>query len=186
MKVWFSSVARLTTEHDRTDVNVVLGLGRSVDNHGTDDSSRVLGRVMSVVPCRPIKTGEEFVSEAFPGCNGTLGDTGGTIFPWSSLLQETVPVNDRAFLGGCDVVVYFDDDLVAPIGLYQRPGKGAVDEQDIPLISIWGNDSTADGEIVGSDNSGPWPVSVRVGAPVGELAPGVSAGERVVGEKEGD
>lgn len=178
--------ARLTTEHDRPDVNIILGLARTMDHYGTDDSAGVLSRVVSVVPGRPIKTGEEFVSEALPGRNGALGDTRRAILPRSPLLQEAVPVNDGAFLRSRDVVVYIDDDLVAPIGLYQRPGKGAVDEQDIPLISVWGDDTAADGEVVGPDDSCSWPVPIGVGAPVGELSPGVSAWERVVGEEEGD
>ena len=95
-------------------------------------------------------------------------------------------MNDCPLLRGCDVVVYIDDDLVAPVSLYQRPGKGAVDEEDIPLITIGGDDSTAEGEIVGPDNSGSWPVTVWVGVVVGELAPRVAAWERVVGEEVDD
>lgn len=47
-----------------------------------------------------------------------------------------MPVNRSSLIGVRDVVMHIDNDGVTPVCLYDGPGKGSVDKQDVPLIPV--------------------------------------------------
>lgn len=175
-----------TTEHNWAKVNVVSGCGRAVDDHRAYHSSRILSRVVGMVPSGAIQAGHELVCKAFAGRNGALGDSWCSILPWGPLLKEAMPVNNRSLFRSRYVVVNCHDNLVTPVGFDQRPGKSTVDEENISLVSIRRDHPTTKGEFVVSDNTSSWPVPVWVGTPVGKLTPRIAMGQRVVGEEKGE
>ena len=88
-----------------------------------------------------------------------------------------------AFFWPCDIVVDVDNDLVPPVGLYERPGEGIVDKQHRPIVSIGGDDAAADGEIVCPDDACIGIVDVRVGVPVVQFPPRITVRQGVVSEE---
>jgi len=92
-------------------------------------------------------------------------------------------MDTRALFWPCDVVVDVDNDLVTPVGLDERPGEGIIHKQHRPIVSIRGDDATADGEIVCSDDAGIGIVDVRVGVPVVQFPPRITVRQGVVFEE---
>ena len=95
-----------------------------------------------------------------------MRDTGCAVVPGGTLMEETVPVDGCALLRRRDVVEDVDNDLITPVCFDQGGGKGAVDQQDVPLVSIWCNDSSADDKVVGSHCSCYGTLGVLIVAPV--------------------
>jgi hypothetical protein len=51
-----------------------------------------------VPPTGTIKFGAEAIGEAFARSDGTLAQTGSSIIPWSTFLEETVPMHGGTFI----------------------------------------------------------------------------------------
>jgi hypothetical protein len=81
-----------------------------------------------------------------------------------------------------DVVMHGNLNSVTPVGLDQWAGVGSIDEEDISLISIWGNDTAANGEIITSYDTCVGARVIVVGVR-GESAPWISIGGWIVGKK---
>lgn len=75
-----------------------------------------------------------------------------------------------------------DLNSVTPVSLDHWAGKSTIDEEDISLISVRGNDTTADGEIIGSYNTCVGTRVIVVCASV-ESAPGIAIGGWIVGKE---
>lgn len=75
-----------------------------------------------------------------------------------------------------------DLDNVTPVGLDQGGGKSTINEKYISLVTIWGNNTTANGEIITSYDAcvGVGVIVVGVG---GESAPWEPIGGWIVGKE---
>lgn len=69
-------------QSDRTQVNVIVSIARSMDYHRTPCTIDVLTRVMRVIPCRTIRRSLETVSVAAAGRYRAHGDSGDTVHPF--------------------------------------------------------------------------------------------------------
>lgn len=93
------------------------------------------------------------VSELLARRDRTLGDSRDTILPRPVLLQNAVPVKSGALCRLGDIVVKSDLDSVSPVGFDQRTGELAVDEEDITLVAIRSDDTSANGKVIGADDT---------------------------------
>jgi hypothetical protein len=100
------------------------------------------------LPTKLTEISDERISELLARSNRALGDGGNAILPRPVLLQDTMPVKGGAFLRLSDVVAKSDLNGVSPVGLNQRPGELIIDEKDITLVAIRGDDTATDGEVV--------------------------------------
>ena len=108
---------------------------------------------MRMVPRCPEEGGLKAIRERRAGCDRTLLDGSSPVKVRCALLQEAMLV-ERSTLGRpIDLVVHGDDDRIAPIGLNQRAGELAVDEDDAAVDAIWSNVATSDGEVVAAGPS---------------------------------
>lgn len=71
---------------------------------------------------------------------------------------------------------------VTPVGLDQGARISTIDEEDISLISVWCNNTAANGKIITSDDARVRARVIVVGVDV-ESAPWESIGSWIVGEK---
>jgi hypothetical protein len=85
---------QLTSQEDRPQINIIwVGLWYwSMDDHGSQDSSGVLGRVMGMIPRGAIDVRAESVSEGTARRNWALRNRWNTIIPRSSFLKEAMPL----------------------------------------------------------------------------------------------
>lgn len=120
-----------------------------MDHQRAYEAARILRGVMRVIPRTPVQRRHELIREALPRRHGTLRHRGRAVLPGRSLLEESVPVQRRAFFRARDVVMQSHLDGVTPVGLDQGAGKGAIDQEDVALVAIGGNDAAANGEVVG-------------------------------------
>ena len=123
-------------KHDRTDIAIIVFLGRSIDYHGTHDSSRVLGAVMCVVPTGSVKLCLVDIGERVPWSNGALTNCRHTVIPGSFFLEHTVPVHRCSFQWIVDLVMDSHVDNVSPVCLYGRPRVLSIDQDDVPFYSV--------------------------------------------------
>lgn len=93
-------------------------------------------------------------------------------------------MNSRAVFGVGDVVPHIDNNHVTPVCFDQRPRKGTIDKKNFAFITIWGDEPTADCEVVVSRHARVWVFDIRVGPRVCELAPWIAVRKRVVGKHE--
>ena len=121
-------------DHDGAQIDVIVGRGRSVDNHRTQDTGTVLGGEVCVIPCCAILSGLETVCLSLTRCNRTLSDTRHAIFRIGIQLSEAVPVDASAI--GLEVVVHSDFDPVTPVGLQEGTRVLAVDDEHLLWCAI--------------------------------------------------
>lgn len=125
----------------------------------------------------------ELVGVALAGGNGALADGRDTILPLSVLLTESVPMQGGTFRVVVNVVVDRDLDPVSPVCLNGGAGVSSVHQEDLTLISIWGDDTSADGEVIVADDTSAGPLLVVVRAVGCQRAPREAVGQRVVVQK---
>jgi len=149
-------------EDDRTHVNVVRLSLRTVDNNGTKSTTRVLSRVMGVVPGGAVELSLEAVGEGLARSNWALLDSGSTIIVRSTNLEETVPVKG----GSVRLEQIGDSHLnpITPVGLDERTGELAVYNDTGLLNTIGSNGLSRNREVVLARNASVWPARVGVGA----------------------
>ena len=82
---------------------------------------------MRVIPACPVKIGFEAIRERAAWSNWTLLDRRHAIKPWGRFLQETMPVQRRAFFGTGNLIVDSYLDGISPIGFYRRTWELSVD-----------------------------------------------------------
>ena len=82
------------TDEDRTGIDIVLGVLWAVDNEGAVETTRVLGRVVGMIPGGAVQIGLEAVGEGSAWRNGTLLDGGHAVEPGSFLLEESVTCSE--------------------------------------------------------------------------------------------
>lgn len=107
-----------TVYHDRTDVDVVVDVPWSVNDHWPVEPTGILRRVVRVVPRRAVEIGSELVCEALAGGDRALGQPRHAIHPRRSVLEKPVPVDCSAF-GRiiCDEIVDLDFYPIPPVSL---------------------------------------------------------------------
>jgi hypothetical protein len=59
-------------QHDRADINIILSMSGTIDNHGAEHSIGILSAIMRVVPACSINIRSERISESAVRGNGTL------------------------------------------------------------------------------------------------------------------
>ena len=77
-------------DEDRTGIDIVLGVLRAVNDEGAVQTTRILGRVVGVIPGGAIEIGLEAVGERSAWCDGTLLDGRHAVEPRGFLLEESV------------------------------------------------------------------------------------------------
>jgi hypothetical protein len=166
-------------QKDGADVDVILGLARAIDDHGPEQTTSVLSRVVRVIPRGTVKISDELVSERLAGWDRALADRWDTVLPRMALLENAMPVKGCALRRISDIIAKSDLDGVSPVGLDQRAGKLIIDEKDITLVAIGGDDTATDGEVVVPNDTGIRVRLVEVGVVV-QLAPRETIGHGVV------
>lgn len=114
-------------KHDWANVKVPLVGCRAVNNDRARETIQVLRGVVCVPPGGSVKLSANAVCERGTRSDGALADSGHTIVPWSSSLQEAVPVDSSAFV--LKSVVHFNLDPIAPVGFNERAGELVVDDK---------------------------------------------------------
>lgn len=170
------------SDHDGAKIDVILFSLWAVDDDSAGNTAAVLAAVVRVVPSGAILLGHERVGEGASRGDRALADTGRTVLPWPVLLMKAVHMQRRSLRLVLDVVPDGHLNGVTPVGLDHRAGEGAVDEKDITLITIGGDDLAGDGPVVLADDTRVGVVLVVVGVLV-PLVPGLSVGSRVVGQE---
>ena len=82
-------------QHDGPQINVVVDLGRTMDNQRTQDGPNILSAVMRVPPTCSVLIGSEAIGECGAWCDRTLGDPWNTVIPRRLPLNQTVPIAFR-------------------------------------------------------------------------------------------
>ena len=67
-------------DNDVTEINVVVGRRRPMDDYRSKHACTVLGREMAMIPRRPVRGGLEFVHLGMARGDGTFGDATNAIF----------------------------------------------------------------------------------------------------------
>lgn len=75
--------------HHGTHVNVIVGSGRSMDDHGTADTVTVLGQRVRVIPASAVLVELHGVGAGRARSNTTLGDTWHAVLVVGGLLSQT-------------------------------------------------------------------------------------------------
>jgi len=133
-------------DHDRTDVDIVVVVLRTVDDHWTSYTTAILRAVMRVPPRGAIKTCSPGVSKILSRCDRALRDTGDTIISLRVLLQDSVPMDRKTFI--FDSIVDVDLYHVTPVGFQERSRILAVDQEASHLNAIWCELSFSDSPVV--------------------------------------
>lgn len=125
---------------------------------------------MRVPETRAKLIGPEPILKRLARSDGTLRGRRHTVHPRRPDLADSVPVESGAFFGSRDVVDERNLDPVAPVGVDRRPRELAVDDQHLPLDTIWRQLGSRNVEGVTPRNSGLGDI-MRVRAICGQLAP---------------
>jgi hypothetical protein len=166
-------------QKDGADVDVILGLARAIDDHGPEQTTSVLSRVVRVIPRGTVKISDELVSERLAGWDRALADRWDTVLPRMALLENAMPVKGCALRRISDIIAKSDLDGVSPVGLDQGSRELIIDKENITFVAIGGNDAAANGEIIGSNDTSVGVCLVEVGVAI-QFAPGEAIGHWVV------
>lgn len=85
----FSSDGEGIIDHDCAHIIVIVGGGRSMNDHRASDTISVLGEGVRVIPTSTELLEEHGISTGGARCDGTFGDTGYTILVVGSLLSDS-------------------------------------------------------------------------------------------------
>lgn len=135
-------------EHDWADIDVVLDLRGTVDNHRSSKTSGILSAVVRMIPGCTIKIREERVGETFPRRNRALLNSWNTIEPGGLLLQDAVPMQCSALFRAHNVVAHIYGDGVTPVGFDQGGRECSVDKKSAFVHSIRSNCASGNVEVV--------------------------------------
>ena len=135
-----------------------------MDDERADDSAGVLCTEVRVIPSGAVQICVELVCKGLSRCNRTLSDTRNAILIRCTLLEETVPVQSRAFFRTLDSVVNGDLHSITPVGLNGGSRILSVDKHHIDLDSIRRVHTSGYGEVVRSNDPSDGSVFVWIGA----------------------
>lgn len=114
-------------QQDGTEIDIVLHVLGTVDDHWADQAAGVLRAVVGMIPGCAVEICFERIVQAFTGSNGALLDCWDAVFPLRTSLQEAMPVKGCSFFRTSDFIVDFYSDGVAPVCFDGRAGKLSVD-----------------------------------------------------------
>ena len=163
--------------HDGTGINIVVGSGRTVDDHGSSDTITVLGENVRVVPAGSVLVGLERVCTGLARGNSAFSDTWNTVLVVGTNLGDTVPMDGGGVVG--HLVGDGDLDLVTPVALKKRSWNLSVDSKSKTVETIVVEGSVGDDPVGGAGLAGAWVLCVVVSVDAVLSAPLVSAGRRV-------
>ena len=152
-------------DHDRTHVDIVVGSGRAVNDHGSTDTITKLGHDVRVVPASSVLVERERVDTGVTWSNGTFTDTWNTVLVVpATLLVDTVPMD----CGGVVLHAVGNTDLesITPVALYQRTWYLAVDGKSHAVETVKVEGGVGDVPLVCAYLTSCWPgvIVVRVDA----------------------
>ena len=100
-------------DKDTSEIHVVIGAGRSLDDNGALNTIRVLGNEMTVIPGGAVGTGNPLVDTGITWCQTALGNTWNTILVVGTELTDAVPVDGGRIFSQC--IVNSDLDSITPV-----------------------------------------------------------------------
>ena len=103
---------------------------------------------MGVIPRCAVHIRKERIGHACSRGNRALFNCRNAVVPWSTLLQNTMPMQSSAIFRARDFVTYVDGDSVAPISFNGWTRELPVYQKDAPVYSIGRFEATSDVEIV--------------------------------------
>jgi len=133
-------------DHDRTDIDIIVVVLWTVDNHWTDYTTAVLRTVMRMPPRRSVETCSPCVRKALAWGDWAFRDARNSVIGLRALLKDTVPVDRSAFIA--EVVVDSDLNSVTPVGFEERTRELSVDQESSDLDTVWRNLALGDVPLV--------------------------------------
>lgn len=107
-----SLVAPVRQEH-HSEVLVVVGSGRSIDDQRSQKSVTVLSCEMGMVPSRTVLSCLELVGVGLARCDWALSNTWNSVHFCVVKLTDSMPVNRCAV--NCEVIGNVNDEVVSPV-----------------------------------------------------------------------
>lgn len=148
-------------EGQNSEIFIVVGSCRAVNDNRTYNTLSILSSVMTVVPAGPVLSGNEFVSFSHAGRNWTLGEAVSPIVLIGIELTEPVPMNTCAVMR--HVVVHDDPYPVTPVRSDGRARVLAVDElAELLRTTVRGTGGIGDSQVKGMALTGLWPALVDI------------------------
>ena len=166
-------------KHDGAEIDIPLASCRSVDDHGSRETVQVLTGVVTVPPGGSEEFSANAVGERGARSNRTLRDSGDTIVPRSSSLQETVPVDGSSVI--LKLVVDCDLDPITPVGFNHRSWELVVDDKHGSLDTVGRHGGVGDCPVILTSNASVGDLAwfVRVGVAGAPVTPRVDAAARL-------
>ena len=163
-------------KHHRSEIYIVVPVFGAINNDWPNNAVRILGRIMSMIPCRSVKFGFERVCKTLSGSNRALCKARNAVHPLAVVLQETVPMNRSAFGRKGNIVVESHLNRATPIGFDCWPGKRSVHQYHLLLVPIGSQSPARYVESVVPSDSCVWRIPIRIRVRYSIRTPWVAAG----------
>lgn len=100
-------------DHDSSQIDIIIGAGRSLDDNGALNTIRELGNEMAVIPGGTVRAGNPLVDTGITWCQTALGNTWNTILVVGTELTDAVPMDGGRIVS--QGVVNSDLDGITPV-----------------------------------------------------------------------
>src|SRR5271170_3148470 len=156
-------------DQDTSQIHVVIGAGRSLDDNGALNTIRVLGNEMTVIPGGAVGTGNPLVDTGITWCQTALGNTWNTILVVGTELTDAVPVDGGCIVSHC--VVNSNLDSITPVAYNSGSWNLTIDSESRSWRSLKVPLNARDGKIVLANSTSVWNGCVGISVDVESITP---------------
>ena len=164
-------------DQDTSQINVVVGTGRSLDDNGALNTVRELSNEMAVIPGGTIRAGNPLVDTGITWCQTALGNTRNTILVIGTELTDTVPMDGGRIVA--QGVGNSDLDSITPVAHNGGSWNLTIDGESGSWGSLIVPLNARDGKVVLANSTSVWDGRVGIGVDAESVAPCISATRRV-------